>query len=93
MKKRFEAKKLYYGYFCNNKQYWGNGFTAKRLDKIKGLLFMDKEFWDDILIRHGGIDFTPEELKEHNQHTYDHCMGNMTGMLTELFVVHKIIRP
>ena len=91
--RRSKAKLLYWNYFKENKKYWGNGFTQKRLDKIASQVLCDGDFWDDILIRHGGIDFSPNALRKFNKDTYDHCMGNMTGMIMQRFVEFKIIKP
>ncbi len=93
MKHSDNQKTLYWNHFIENKHFWGNGFTLKRLEKIKQIVWDDSLFWDDILIRHGAQYYKPESLQKHQENMYDHCMGNMTGMLMQLFVEHEIIKP
>lgn len=93
VKTREEMKEIYWKYFLRNPKYWGNGFTKKRLEKIKPVVFADVQFWWDILDRHMGKDYAPSLLKKLNESIYDHCMGNFMGMLMQLFVEHKIIKP
>lgn len=87
-----KKKDEYWFHFTKNKQFWGNGFTAKRLDVAKKELWDNKEFWDDILVRHAGMELTPEEMKQQNEKVYEHCMGNMTGMIMKFFIEKKIVK-
>lgn len=88
-----DKKEEYWSWFLNKKQYWGHGFTKKRLEKAYVLLYDDMDFWDDILIRHGGNTMSPQEMEQLDRHNYEHCMGNMTGMIMQCFVENKIIKP
>jgi hypothetical protein len=90
---RMNRKQEYWDHFMSNKQYWGHGFTEKRLNRIKDKVFMDAPFWADILMRHGGEHLSPNQMEEDSKFNYDHCMGNMTGMLMQTFIEQKIIRP
>lgn len=81
MKEQIDNKKEEYW------QHWINqelpkGFTKKKLDKVKKIIWTNKFFWTDILLRHGGMDKTPDQLKEDGC-LYEHCMSNMTGMVRE----------
>ncbi len=90
---RWIMQNTWWEYYITNKQHWAHGFTAKRLAKIEPTVKEDKEFWSDILDRHSGAKYSPEEMMEWDEHTFNHCVGNMTGMLMQLFVEHKIIKP
>jgi hypothetical protein len=85
-------KNDYWTHFLKNKQFWGNGFTEKRLQEIKKEIWMDNYFWDDVLVRHSGMDFSPDAMKQNNEKVYEHCMGNMTGMIMRFLVEKKIIK-
>lgn len=68
-------------------------FTKKRLEKIKPIIFQDDDFWSDILFRHNGNNFSPEEMKANNQEIFEHCISNMIGMVMQTMVENKIIKP
>lgn len=57
-----------------------NGFTEKRLTKLKTAIWNNDDFWWDLLLRHGldktPLDLLPREVKEH-------AIGNFWGMLSE----------
>lgn len=82
-----EKKNEYWNHFLELKTYWPHGFTLKRLEKIKDIVFKDIDFWDDIILRHGAYDTKPLDL---NQHTYQHLFGNFAGMLGEILHKNKI---
>jgi len=70
----------------------GWGVTGPKLAKIKERILRDDNFWEDIILQHGGLDKTPEQLHIDDPLIYDHCLGNFWGMiyqtLTELSLVH-----
>lgn len=68
------------------------GCTDKRLSKVCDHVFVNEDFWDDIVFRHGIQFKTLEKLKEEDQETYDHCTGNFWGMLMEIMWRNKIIK-
>lgn len=59
----------------------GHGITGARLRKAKDRIMSDDQFWADIVIRHGGLDMTPEEMKKRDSLVYDHCLGNFWGQV------------
>ena len=79
-----ERRKLWLDHFCENKNWWANGTTKRRLEKYREDILNDADIWSDILLRHGGQNFTPSELKESDIHTYNHAMGNLTGMISHI---------
>lgn len=85
-------KQEYWDHFLKLPKYWPHGFTEKRLQKVKPIAWEDQDFWDDILLRHGGYECSPEFLKEKDLETYQHCFGNFAGMLSNIMLKNKIIR-
>ena len=59
------------------------GVTGPRLRKLKQKLWRDRDFWQDIVLRHGGDKCTPEEMKRDDPENYDHCRGNFWGMIVQ----------
>ncbi len=88
-----EEKKIeYWNYFIANKHLWGHGMTQKRLEKVKSVMWDNGFFWSDIIECHEGDTRTPEELKAEDESTYDHCFGNMCGMLMHAMLEKNIIK-
>jgi hypothetical protein len=69
-------KDKWFEYVKMNKVYWTHGMTLKRLDKVKDFVFEDKEIMNDLLVRHGANEKSPEEMKIENRDLFDHCIGN-----------------
>ena len=92
MKFSEEKKNEYWNHFLSQKQFWGFKFTLKKLEKIKSILWDDAYFWEDILFRHNGYTETPEQMKERSKSTYDHCIGNMAGMISEALYKNKLTK-
>jgi len=88
-----EKKEEYWNHFMANKQFWANGMTQKRLEKVKSAMWNNIFFWSDIIDYHGGDTRTPEELKVEHRSTYDHCFGNMSGMIIHTMLKKNIIKP
>ena len=86
-----EKKTEYWNYFLKLKSFHANGFTSKRLEKIKPFMWQWSFFWEDIILRHGAIDKSPEQLKVYDKIIYEHCMGNMAGMIYEQMCSHKLL--
>ena len=55
-------KEIWFQFVCDNKKYWANGFTLKRLEKVKQYVFDDESIMWDLLVRH--VD------------NFNHCIGN-----------------
>jgi hypothetical protein len=88
-----EKRKQYWIWFLKQKKYHGHGFTEIRLEKAWVLIKNDSEFWSDILIRHGGNHMSPQEMEQADRFNYEHCMGNMTGMIMQAMIENGIIKP
>lgn len=71
----------------------GGGYkvTGSRLNKIKPIIWNDRDFWQDIVYRHGLDRTTPEQLRENDIETYNHCLGNFWGMVYQDLVDRRII--
>lgn len=66
----------------------GKAITLKRLSKARDAVFADKFLWTDVVIRHGGLERTPEELDDF---TYCHCQGNFWGQVLSIMSESKLI--
>ena len=89
-----EEKKLeYWNHFLTIESFWGYGVTRKRLERIKPMIWDDNDFWFDVLQRHRGVDCSPEEMRDMDKFNYDHCFGNMAGMIYQSLLENKIIKP
>lgn len=93
-----DKKEMYWSHWKDNTSL-PSKFTKKRLEKVKPIVMKDKRFWDDILIRHNGIGIEPELMRKIDlfnygncMFNYGHCMSNMTGMVYELMLEHKIVK-
>jgi len=69
---------IFWQYFIANKKLWPHGFTKKRLEKLKPLCW--NRVWQNALLRNAGR-FLPDEMKKTDTHLYEHCFGNIAGML------------
>lgn len=58
--------------------------TPSKLREIKSIIFTWSFFWEDVVERHGGLEWTPEQMKGTDKFTYDHCQGNFWGMIHEM---------
>lgn len=91
-----EAKKhQYWNHFIErwslDKVGGGHKVTAPRLKQIKPAIFRDDEFWQDVIVRHGGLDVIPEVMRITDRASYDHCLGNFWGMIYETLLRHQLI--
>jgi hypothetical protein len=58
-------KKLeYWNYFITNKKLWVKHTTIYKLKRFKEQLFENKNLWDNLLLKYGGNNKTPEEMKK-----------------------------
>ena len=87
-----ELKNRWWNHYITSKVYWTHGVTLQRLEKIKSIVFKDNFFWSDILLRHGGSNYKPEELKKRDSDIYDHLMGNMSGMIHEILFKKGLVK-
>lgn len=89
-----DKKNEYWNHFiCYIKETKYKLLTFKRLEIAKKGLWNDIHFWDDILLRHNGINQTPEEMKLEKNFSYQHMIGNMIGMITQHLVEIGKIKP
>jgi hypothetical protein len=63
--------------------------TIPRLARIKDVVLADEEFWNDVLIRHGGAGKMPAQLKAEDPDCYNHLLDNMVGMVCQLVLEQR----
>lgn len=68
------------------------GVTAKRLERIKPVIFRWDFFWTDVVLRHNLMDQTPEQLKQANPEVYEHAIGNAWGMIIEALYKSGLVK-
>jgi hypothetical protein len=85
-------KDKWYNYIITNKNLWGNGWTLKRLDKVKNAVLIDEDIMFDLLQRHNGENIEPEQMKETDKSTYDHCIGNFVCNIHYKMMDLKLIK-
>lgn len=71
-------KEEWFNYVMANKSLWLPKFTLNRLEKVKEAVLSDPHIMSDLLSRHSGNEFTPEQLKEKDKFTYEHGISNFT---------------
>ncbi len=86
-------KTAWWNHFKNNKKLWGNGFTMRRLGTAEQVILADVGLWEDVLSRHGGESMTPEQMMLKKPEIYQHCVGNMTGIIMHILLENKIVKP
>jgi len=92
--------------FAKRHEYWnhfvarwvtekvGGGYkvTGPRLQKIKGEIMRDEDFWLDVITRHGGLKVTPEKMMQDDIEVYNHCLGNFWGMIYQTMMERGLIK-
>jgi hypothetical protein len=68
------------------------GVTVKRLQKVYDDMMNDEFLWDDVVCRHGLLHMSIDELKATDKETYEHCIGNFWGMVSELMWKKGILK-
>ena len=74
------------------KSFRGHGLTDKRLERLKTAIWNDPDFWTDIIRRHGLDRKSITTLKETDEDTYSHCVGNFWSMLYQDAISTGIIK-
>ena len=69
-------REVWYKYVVNHPEYWTNGMTVKRLEKVKNAVFTDTNIMYDLLNRHNARKETPLVMKKFDKEQFDHCIGN-----------------
>ena len=69
-----------------------HGCTENRLNRVRPFVMDNKDFWEDIVHRHGLVDLSPEELEQQDKEAYEHCEGNFWGQIMEIMWRNKIIK-
>lgn len=87
-----DSKNIWFDYLLNHKESWTHGMTEKRLLKVKEKVFNDEPTMYDLLIRHGGKDMTPDQLKEYDIHLFNHGYGNLVCNIHYIMMDEKIIK-
>ena len=83
---------LWFKYLIENKCYWVVGFTTIRMNKIKDKVLSDRYIMFDLLERHNGRKFTPEQLKNNDRFMFNHCIQNLASSTFDKMVEHGIIK-
>lgn len=96
MKISWFKKNEYWQYFIERYFIFGEGggygVTGPRLRKIKEIVEDNDDFWQDIILRHGGLDRRPDELREQYPDMFEHCQGNFWGMIYQTLIDKQIIK-
>lgn len=66
--------------------------TPSKLREVKSNIFSWEFFWEDVVVRHNGLHWTPETMEEKDKTTYDHCQGNFWGMIHEVLLRKGLIK-
>ena len=74
------------------KAYRGHGMTNNRVGLLHDIVWNDKDFWSDIILRHGLRSMTIEALKESDTAIYNHVVGNFWSMLYRIAIKKGIIK-
>ena len=69
-----KAKRVYWNYLIAHKSYWPYGFTRRRVEKLKKLMWNNGWFWVNIIYQHGGH-ADPRDIAEEQ---LEHCLGIST---------------
>lgn len=85
-------KELWFNYLRDNKRYWSHGFTPNRLLKVRPHVLDDADIMWDVLIRHSGKDFSPEEMKAKDIANFQHCIGNFSCSILYKMIELKIYK-
>jgi len=85
-------KETWFQYVVDNRGYWGNGWTLKRLEKVKEAVFNNKDIMNDLMLRHRGDEMNPEQMKAHSEEQFNHCIGNFTCNIHYQMMDEKIIK-
>ncbi|RJR12455.1 hypothetical protein C4588_02135 [Candidatus Parcubacteria bacterium] len=91
MKISEEKKNEFWDYFTSKemKSYRPYGVTDNCLKKAKPLIWNWNYFWEDVVVRHGGLESKPEQMDEE---TFNHSIGNFYGMVFEIMTKYGIIK-
>jgi len=74
------------------KPFRGHGLTDKRIERLKVIVWNDRDFWMDVISRHDLRNQTLDQLKAIDIHTYNHCVGNFWSMLYQSALRAGVIR-
>lgn len=74
------------------KAYRGRGMTNNRVGLLRDIVWNDKDFWFDVIDRHGLRAMTIEALKESDTAIYNHVVGNFWSMLYQTAIEKGIIK-
>jgi hypothetical protein len=58
--------------------------TGRRLYKAIDAIMADDALWTDVLIRHNGVNFTPEKMMECWPRAYEHLLSNFWGRVNSI---------
>lgn len=85
-------KDVWFDYIVAHKQYWANGFTVNRLNKVRGHVFADADIMWDLLDRHGARHLNPEEMQQKDMFMFSHCIGNFLANIHNKMINKGILK-
>ena len=74
------------------KAYRGHGMTNNRIGLLRDIVWDDKDFWSDIILRHGLRAMSIEALRENDTAIYNHVVGNFWSMLYQTAIEKGVIK-
>ena len=80
-----EKKAQYWNHFTDEsyKSFRPKKITDIRLKQIKKIVFGDEIHWQELIVNHGALDKTPNELKEMSPSNYNQARANFWAMIRE----------
>ena len=76
-------KDLWFDYIVANKHHWCDGFTLTRLAKVREAVLTDKNIMWDLLDRHSGDKYSPEQMQAEDKANFNHCIGNFSCSIAQ----------
>ena len=74
-----EKKEIWWNHLLESKNFWHYGWTKKRLEKRKDDIMKCRYTWADLMGRHSGDTYLPEQMMKHDNHVYQHGFSNFAS--------------
>ena len=87
-----QIKDVWYDFILVNKKYWCNGFTTKRLEKVRRNVLEDNYILQDLFVRHGAAGMFPNEHKIENKEMFEHGISNFCAAILDKMIDGKIYK-
>jgi len=85
-----KIRHAYWNYLSGMVAYCPPRLTARRMAKLRKLIWNDNAFWGDLIYRHGGGSTDPATMPPE---VLEHCVSNFYGMLSAFAVERGVMRP